>query len=382
MISRGQMYLPLVCTAILEILLQQLTVSPVIRPASDEIRTASFKNAKLRLLMTLSGFERLGVEDKPDVTWIIPSALSSTDLGELHTTIGKYLDTMWTDLNGQEPGDLLRRVKTATTSAYAEEDEQEPRRDAFIDDSEGSDDLEDFMFPDNVRSKSDAVAQLKKKHNKRKLIRKTNAEPLAEDELDERRKAREQATLDRRRKIKSELYIRDSDEEMDEEENRAFFAREEENRKKHAQRVMAALSLGRSDEGAAIKKKRKAERGDEECNGKRRRSESEDERMDGVEDEMEMEMMEAESASSPRHRAHTSDDELDIDDTPLSSQSQASNAGSSKDAAIRQIPQPRLNSSAITKGQEAEDSDEELPVLAAQRRRFRAGFILDDSDED
>ncbi len=331
MISQGQMHLPLVCTAILEIFLQQLTVNPVIRPVSDEIRTASFKNAKLKLLMTLSGFERLGVEDKPDATWIIPSTLSSTDLGELSTTIEKYLDTVWTDLSGQEPEDLLRRVKTATTSAYAEEDEQEPRRDAFIDDSEGSDDLQDFMFPDNVRSKSDALAQLKKKHNKRKLTRKNNVEPLAGDELDERRKAREQATLDRRRKIKSELYIRDSDEEMNEEENRAFFAREEENRKKQAQRVMAALSLGRTDEGAASKKKRKAEGRDEESDRKRSRSESEDERMDGIEDEMEM--MEVDSASTPRHGAHTSDDELGIDDTPLSSQSQASKAESSRGAA-------------------------------------------------
>ncbi|KAF7510508.1 hypothetical protein GJ744_006354 [Endocarpon pusillum] len=357
--------------------------SIMIRPPTDEIRTAIFKDAKLKLLMTLCGFERSGAEEKADATWIMPSAVSSTNLEELHTTIEKYLDTMWTDPSGEDPENFLRRVRTtAAAAAYAEDDEQEPRRDAFIDDSEGSDDLQDFMFPDNVRSKSDALTQLKKKHKKRKLTRKNNVEPLAEDELDERRKAREQAALDRRRKIKSELYIRDSDEEMDEEENRAFFAREEENRRKQAQRVMAALSLGRTEESAAKKKekKRKSE-SIEEGNEKRRRwNDSEDERMSGIEDEIEM--MEAESASSPRHRAATSDDELDIEDTPLSSQSQASNAESGKDVSLREIPQPRLNSSAMAKGQEADDSDDELPVLASQRRRVRAGFILDDSDED
>ena len=353
----------------------------VIRPPTNEIRTATFKNAKLKLLMTLSGFETSGAEENADATWTMPSALSSTNLEELHTTIKKYLDTMWIDPNGQEPEDFLRRVKTTTATTYAEDDEQEPRRDAFIDDSEGSDDLQDFMFPDNVRSKSDALAQLKKKHKKRKLTRKNNVEPLAEDELDERRKAREQAALDRRRKIKSELYIRDSDEEMDEEENRAFFAREEENRRKQAQRVMAALSLGRTEEGAATKKKKRKSESVEEGNEKRRRwNDSEDEMTSGIEDGIEM--MEEESASSPQHRAATSDDELDIEDTPLSSQSQASSAESGKDVALREIPQPRLNSSAMAKGQEADDSDDELPVLASQRRRVRAGFILDDSDED
>jgi replication fork protection complex subunit Tof1/Swi1 len=338
------------------------------------MRTAIFKNAKLKLLMTLSRFERLGVEDKVDATWIIPSAISSAQLKELQGTIEKQLATIWTDANGHEPEDLLRRVKT--TAAYAEDDE--PPRDGFVDDSEGSDNVEDFMFPDNVRSKSNGLDQLKKNRNKRKLTRKTDGEPLAEEELVERRKAREQATLDRRRKIKSELYIRDSDEEMDDEENRAFFAREEENRKRQAQRVLAALSLGRTEE-SAVKKKRKSE-GGEEAREKRRKSESKDERTD--EDEMEMEMMGAECDSSPQKQAATTDDELDIEDTPISSQSQASHPEPDKQTPLQEIPQTRLNSSTLPKGQEAEDSEDEIPMLATQRRRVRAGFILDDSDED
>jgi replication fork protection complex subunit Tof1/Swi1 len=358
-------------------MLQQLIAISVIRPASDEIRTATWKNAKLKLLMTLCQLERLGAEDKPHATWIVPSALTSAHLEELQSIIEKYLETPWTDVSGVKPEDLLRRVKTITT-AYAEDDE--PPRDAFIDDSEGSDHLEDFMFPDNVRSKSDALDELRKKPKKRKLMRKNAAEPLPEDELDERRKAREQAALDRRRKIKSELYIRDSDEEMDEEENRAFFAREEENRKKQAQRVLAALSVGRTEESA--RKKRKSEGGDDDATDKRRRqSESEDERMDDDEED-EMEIMGAESDSPPQQRAATSDDDLDVEDTPVSSQSQASHAELGKDAPLQEIPQPRLSSLAVTKGKEAEDSDDELPTLTSQRRRVRAGFILDDSDED
>ncbi len=356
---------------------QILTAILVVRPSSDEIRTATFKNAKLQLLMKLSGFERLGVEDKPDTTWIIPSALTSAHLVELQTTFDNYLETTWTDSSGGDPEDLLRRIKT--TTAYAEDDE--PRRDGFIDDSEGSDDLQDFMFPDNVRSKSDALDQLRKRHKKRKLIKKSDAEPLADEVLDERRKARERAALDRRRKIKSELYVRDSDEEMDEDENRAFFAREEENRTKQAQRILAVLSVGRTEETSA--KKRKSERDDGAKDKRRRQSESEDERMDEDENEVEMEMLgEEESGSSPQQRAATSNDELEIEDTPLSSQSQVSHADFGKEAVLQEIPQPRHNSFTASKGQRADDSDDELPVLASQRRRVRAGFILDDSDED
>lgn len=330
--------------------------------------------------MTLSGFERPGAEDKPDVTWIIPSALTSTHLEELQSTIEKYIATIWTDASGREPEDLLCRVKTSTT---AHEEDDEPRRDAFIDDSEGSDELQDFVFPDNLRSKSDALDQLKKNHKKRKLARKNHPEPLAEEELDERRKAREQAASDRRRKIKSELYIRDSDEEMDEGENRAFFAREEENRKKQARRVLAALSLGRTEE-EDIGKKRRLEGGEEGGDEKRRRrrSESQDERMEEDGDEDEMDTMGAESDASPQKRAATSDDELDIEDTPLSSQSQASPTEPGKGPALREIPQPTLNSSTALMGQGTEESDDEVRVMASQRRRVRAGFILDDSDED
>jgi replication fork protection complex subunit Tof1/Swi1 len=335
------------------------------------------------------------MEDKPDTTWIIPSALSSNHLEELHRTIEKSLATPWTDASGRDPEDLLRRIKTSTTTtttAYNEDEADEPPRNAFLDDSEGSDDLHDFLFPDNVRSRPDQSDDAAKKNpKKRKLTRKADTHQLAEDELAARRKAREQATLDRRRKIKSELYIRDSDEEMDEDENRAFFAREEENRVRQAERVRAALRVGMVDggheEGGRTKKRRRL--GSEE-------EEEEEEEVEEVEEEldMEMDMMDmtgGESDASRQKRAATSDDELEIDDTPLSSQSQASlpttTTAPAKELALREIPQPTtLNAlpttTSVPKGRDVQGSDEEVPVLPSQRRRVRAGFILDDSDEE
>lgn len=354
---------------------------------TDEIRTALFKNAKLKLLLTLCSLEELGLEDKPDTAWIIPPSLTSTRLAELQTTVTKSLETPWTDPDnsGREPEDLLRRVKTtATTAAWADDgDGAEPRRDAFIDDSEGSDDLQDFMFPDNVRSKnSDSLEQLKQRHKKRKLIRKKDQDVEDEALLDERRKARQQTAMERRRKIKSSLYIRDSDEEMDEEENRAFFAREEENRRAQAERVMRALTLGKVEEESSERGKKRKLEGGRQGGGKRRKSSgSEDERIEGEEDEdQDMEMMRAES-SSPQRQAATSDDDMGVDNTPLSSQSQASDAHITENGALKEIPQPKAHVPTLAKGQEAEDSEDEVPVVASQRR-VRAGFVLDDSDEE
>ena len=387
-----------------------------IRAPSDEIRTAMFKNAKLKLLMKLSGFEKLGTEDKADTTWTVPSALTSTHLDELHRTIENSLTNPWTDANDRDPEDLLRRIKpSTTTSATAHSETDSPPRNAFPSDSEGSDHLSDFMFPDNVRSRTNNQGQdaatAKKNPKKRKLIRhadKENDDPLADEE---RRNAREQAALARRRKIKSELYIRDSDEEMDEDENRAFFAREEVNRLRQAERVRVAMALGRERGG-----------GEEEVGRKKKRrrlaSDEEEEEEEGQEEDMDMMdmTMGAESDASRPKRAlnNTSDDdELDIDDTtPLSSQSQASlpttpiittttattTKGLAKDLALREIPQPTTAFHALTtttttttttatvpKGQIVEEeSDDELApvVMPSQRRRVRAGFVLDDSDED
>ena len=388
-----------------------------------------FKNAKLKLLMKLSGFEKLGTEDKADTTWTVPSALTSTHLDELHRTIENSLTNPWTDANDRDPEDLLRRIKpSATTSATAHSETDSPPRNAFPSDSEGSDHLSDFMFPDNVRSRTNNQGQdaatAKKNPKKRKLIRhadKENDDPLADEE---RRNAREQAALARRRKIKSELYIRDSDEEMDEDENRAFFAREEVNRLRQAERVRVAMAVGRGEGGGAEERGRRKKRrrlASEEEEVEEEEVEEEEEQEEDGEQEKDMDIMmdmttgpESDASRPKRAVNNTSDDdELDIDDTtPLSSQSQASlpttpiittatattMKGLAKDLALREIPQPTTAFHALTtttttttttatvpKGQIVEEeSDDELApvVMPSQRRRVRAGFVLDDSDED
>jgi replication fork protection complex subunit Tof1/Swi1 len=341
------------------------------------------KNARLRLLMTLFGFEQLGFEDAIDTTWVVPSALTSGKLGETLSIVEKFEQAPWVSEDPNDsPEDLLRRVRHT-----AKDEDENVRRDAFIDDSEGDDSLEEFMFPDNVRSKSsatNALEQLKEARRKRK--NKPEREPLDEDVAEARRKARQAAALERRRKIKSELYIHDSDEDMDEEESRAFFAREEENRKRQAERVRRAMMLGISD--SEVKSKKRKSTNGSDAPEKRRKQDDTDNDDDELFSDDDVDSVEGDSVSSPQHVIDTSDEAME--DTPLSSQSHQADdhPASLKEKALKELRQPPAETKPASKvnpgsakEDEDEDEDDEAPVASNRRARYRAGFIVDSDDE-
>jgi replication fork protection complex subunit Tof1/Swi1 len=164
-----------------------------VRPPDEEIRMAMFKNGRLKLLMKLVGFEMLGDEDVLGASWIVPSAVTATELEQTKKILEEFEFAPWkADHEEDTPESQIRRVRNATASRY-EDDDDDVRRDAFIDDSEGEDGgLEEFMFPDNIRSKPSAartaIAELKEKRKKRKR----DAEPLDDEVLEARRKAKEE----------------------------------------------------------------------------------------------------------------------------------------------------------------------------------------------
>jgi replication fork protection complex subunit Tof1/Swi1 len=338
------------------------------------------KNARLRLLMTLFGFEQLGFEDAIDTTWVVPSALTSGKLGETLSIVEKFEQAPWVSEDPNDsPEDLLRRVRHT-----AKDEDDNVRRDAFIDDSEGDDSLEEFMFPDNVRSKSsatNALEQLKEARRKRK--NKSEREPLDEDVAEARRKARQAAALERRRKIKSELYIHDSDEDMDEEESRAFFAREEENRKRQAERVRRAMMLGISD--SEVKSKKRKSTNGSDAPEKRRKQDDTDNDDDELFSDDDVDSVEGDSVSSPQHVIDTSDEAME--DTPLSSQSHQADdhSASLEEKALKELRQPpaemKLASKVNSGSADEDEDDDEVPVASNRRARYRAGFVVDSDDE-
>ena len=354
-----------------------------VRAMSEDIKLAIFKNAKLKLLMRLCKFEILGLEDVLGATWIVPGALTSEQLSEFRSAIEEYEGTPWVgDHQDDAAEDMFRRVRNAnngTKARYDSDDEGEARRDNFIDDSEGNDDVEDFMFPDNVRikPKKDArsvMEQIKAKRKKRKRGSDDEGGEVDDELANEKRKARSAKEDERRRKIKSELYVRDSDEESDEEADKEFFRKEEELRKKQEENIRKQMALGIETAAKEGKAKKKA-----------KITETDQRAMVEEDDDLAMDDGETATATGSSQVAgrEVEDEEGSghETETPLSSQKEQDEDETEKESrALREMQQPRVAVDLRRKHVDLDDDEEEV-VSSAPRRRT-GGFIVDSDDDE
>lgn len=344
-----------------------------------------FQNAKLRLLMTLLKFDRLGQENVEGISWIIPSELKSDELRESKAVIDKAL--LIANNDERDPNDLLRKK-------YSHES-----RDGFSgqnldvnfgSDSEGEDVIPDGpLFPANPRSKAHALNELKQKRKKRKD---KGEEPVDEETLEERRQARLENTRWRLAKIKSDLYVHASDEESDAEADQEFFRLEEERRKEQSERIKKALLLGRTeDAGNKTRQKKRGKRsnepntaGEEETSGKRRRH-SGGTNVELEEDDILMDDMEMSSrASSGEPSSNDADaidkstaaaeDELYFDDDLA--------FGRDRDKDVTTVDRDGADASSPRKHNDgSESAEEDIPLAPPNRRRVRAGFVVESDSE-
>lgn len=324
--------------------------------------------------MELAGFERLGVADVPGASWVIPANLKSQDLQESIDTINKIMVNPKMD-GLEDPRKLLQERKEAAGAKSG--GMQDPFAVNFGSDSEGEDiDPNQVLFPPNPRSKSNALDELKKKR-KKKSKNTTEKEPLDDETVEARREARLTNNLARQAKIKSDLFIHASDEESDAEGDQEFFRLEEQRRKKQAENVKKAMSLGIPDKSAAKGKKasvrkRKSDTGTSAP--KRRRQGSSSGESLGLSDDDEDVMMADVDAASPGSqelavgRAANDDegtpltsaeDELMFDDDLAFGRNEPSKPAATDDA--------------------DDDDDEETPIVPS--RRVRGGFVLDSDSE-
>ena len=356
------------------------------KPGGDAHKIAMFKNGHLRLLMTLSGLQRFGIEEDSDTSWIVPSTLFADQIKQVIELIKKYEFCPSVFDDGKEAGDFIRRKPVGTANH---------RKAAFDDEDDGIDDEEEeeLRFPTGgptPMNKSDALKALKKARRRRRKDD-TDAEDngLTEEQLAARRDAKRVRELEKNRKIKSDLFIHDSDEEDDPEKDRIFFEQERKLREKSNITIMKEL-LGVGKEKAMQSRKRQSSA------------------MSEVSDEGEEITLSARN-KHPRTISVDSDDEVaeasrrsssvtardnilaehgdDTTDTPMSSPHLRSSPTkrrriSSDDGSAS----PKL--SAAEKGLEGDraipdDEDEDIvPVARPARQRVRAGFIADTSDED
>jgi len=384
--------------------------SIVVIPDSDSTRTAMFKDAKLRLLMTLSGFESLGVDDEPGATWVIPSSISSADLRHTHDVVEQHRKNPifeYGEDDPKTPEEMLRR-KPAEEAKRAEYDDDSDG-DGIVSDTNMQ---EEFLFPpggptNKPNPHHTALNSLKKKRRKRHTVASDNESGLDDETREERRRAREKADLEKRWKIKSAEFVKDSDDESDEERDRDFFAREEARRRGQGEKVREALMAGRVSrtvEGEKVKpavksKKRKSDAAGSTRRRKKRKEggdvdvdedvapwrKSRKESVDLTDDDIDAEM--GGTSSPPRRRGPFDDSsESGREDTPLSSPP-LDGLSLSKATDDLQIEVPSLQEStakvstfASDPGNDDGEEDDGLVVSTAKRRARTA--VFEDSDDD
>ncbi|KAK4179169.1 putative topoisomerase 1-associated factor 1 [Triangularia setosa] len=388
----------------------------VVHPSNDKCRAAMFKNPHLRLLMELVGFERLAptLDESPDSVWIVPGSLSAYDLKENLNMINKAEFEPPTFEVGELAEDQLRRKSAGTNKAA-------PRKRTAFDDGDDDDavldDEEEPLFPvGGPTARKPTGGRPKKKLRMKRAVVNSDGEEVEEareiddEEAAERARARKQKQLEKLRKIKSEMYVRASDDESDSEADREFFAREEERR----QRAKAAYGE------PAMEKEKEKPAGVEKSAWERLLDGDDDEE----EDEEEAVVERPKPKPKPRPKtavkrgskrksdvAELGDEDEDInmdrdDDEESTADDESDGSSSAVDspAAAKRAAKKRKPSKPSVKvvdddGDEEmasatqtsdktvsdeEDMDEDMPVAAPVRARprVRAGFIVDSSDEE
>ncbi|GMF79193.1 unnamed protein product [Aspergillus oryzae] len=324
------------------------------------------------------GFERLGMEDVVGASWVVPSSQGSKDLKGIKLTIDKCLEDPYTGDIEHDPRQMLRRK-------YKPDDKEHNRQTTldvdFGSESEGEDVPDGPLFPPNPRSKANAPNDSKTRRKNREAV--GEREPIDEDTLEARRKARQENTRARLAKIKSELFVHASDDESDEEADKEFFDLEEKRRKEQAARVRKALLTGVVDEiGRKANKKSERKRlsnsGKSDTQSKRQRRGRTTEALDEDDDII----MDGAVARSSDHATeddeNTSatsdeDDEFDFDD----------NLAFRRDRDLDRDPVLPSHAEDMqpTDTRELRDNDENAPVATLARRRLRAGFVIDSDSE-
>lgn len=361
--------------------------------ADDSARKiAMFKNGHLRLLMKLVGFQRIGEEDDPEGPWAIPSSLSADQLKQALELVKKFEFSPPVFDDGREAGDFIRRVSAGTA----------PRRKAvFNDEDDGieNDSEEELLFEPGgptAMKKSDALEALKK--NRRRRRKEGSEDPeanrLTDEQLEARAEARRQRELEKNRKIKSELYVHDSDEEDNEERDRLFFQQEEMLREKSKIAIMKELlGLGKDKESGPKVPSRSKKRqtsiisidgeGEE---GPTSHGRSKKRQSNAISVSSEDEGGRSSSLTKD-NLLEESDEAESATDTPMSSphirssQTKRRKLSSEEPGSAGHSETEEVVKTGAATG--AEDSDDEdVAVVRPARQRVRAGFIVDSSDEE
>lgn len=336
------------------------------KPDNDERRMSMFKNNKLRLLMTLVGFERMGIDDAPDTPWTIPSFLTSSILQDTHDLVKKHFENPITHYGVEDPMPVTEMLKRKSTVRRTVE---------FDDDSEGDDVIdvndEEFLFPrGGPTTRKSAVDESKKKRRKTRVVHSGGEGEVDDGALAARRLARHLADLAKWRKIKSEEIVHSSDDEDNEERDREFFAKEADRRRKQSTRINEAI---RSSDDGGMHTKRKRNTTDTRT-GKRAKNSA----VGSIESKDDGSGLDH-SDSSATSSLEDDVNEDEVSDTPLSSPHEALQHDLQGKISVGHLSAPSFRAHTSLPTGDADEEDEVSQVTGIRRRK---AAVLDDSDDD
>ncbi len=390
-----------------------------LRPDNDARRTAMFKNPHFRLLMKLVGAERLAptLDESPDSIWIVPGTITADALKESISLINKAEFTPPTFEDGELAEDQLRR-KTAPRKRAVYDDDDDGREgiNGLINDGSDDDDGSGILFPaggPTARKRTAEDGPPKKRRQRRR--REGSEEPagLTDEQLDAKALARRKKELEKARKIKSEMYVDPRDDDSDLEGDEEFFAKELARQEaKNASFGLsskpsgadsltweALLNVGEDGENdrapappARAKKSRKRKSDAVLAEG----SEDEEDSTAGSDSGSSSSSAEA-PASRPTKRRKPpqkkttlvnlsiNDDDEDMDVDPVDSTQSSKTAANDTPLSSSPSQGAKALADRSAVGERGEDEDDDMPIAKAAARarpRARAGFIVDDSDEE
>ncbi|KAH4004490.1 topoisomerase 1-associated factor 1 [Parastagonospora nodorum] len=352
--------------------------SILVKPDSEERRLAMFKDNKLRLLMTLVGFSRLGEAHDPDATWIIPSAFTSTDLEFAIDLLRKYEFDPPTYEDGKGPEDLIRNKASAARRST--------RRVDFDDDDE--EEAENAVEEDHGEYRAGKATERKPDGERKKLKRRQRVGTpveLDDEEKDRRAEARRKKELEKFAKQKSTEFVHDSDEEDDDDKDMEFFRREEALRTEIMKAFGKSLTAGSTE--TATSKKRKAE--DSTSRTKRRKTPPKRKAQPFADsDDSDEDVQDAATPSSRAPSLSARDmihDESEVEDeatdTPLSSQHANGVHESDEDTTTGATASITVKSQDVVMADDDDEEDEATPVARRPMARKRGAFIVDSDSE-
>lgn len=356
---------------------------------SSSRKIAMFKNGHLRLLMSLIGFQRVGEQDDPEGSWLIPSSLSADQLLQALDLIKKSEFSPPVFDDGQEAGDFIRRKSAGIVAK---------RKAVFDDDDDNTaeDDEEELLFPaggPTAMKKSDALKALKQRRSRKRRDDSGDEDSGPSDEvLKARAEAKRLKELEKNRKIKSDLFVHESDDDDDEERDAAFFAQEEKLRERSKIDIMKELlGVGKEKKKGPAMKSRK--RQSSAISGGSDESEhDEDVVMTGTRKREIIALLDDSDDGTPdpsERSASARDDGLaDSDDGPTDTPISSPHARPSQWKKRKVAPpgsaattNTAIKSTSIV--QDDEDEDEDVaPMARPIRQRVRSGFIVNSSDEE